>query len=286
MKKLKQLASYCIFLVLIIAFSACGTQAESPSSPYETPIEEHEALPLPEEQNPNNPEQHIPNPTQIYNHETIAQPTVPQPYYTLPAPRPDGDMSVERALANRRSRRDFMDTALSIEQLSQLLWAAYGITLPMDSTPWGDFRGGFRTTPSAGATFPLEVYVVVGNVHGLSPGIFIYNSEDHTITRLADGDVREQLRDIALGQQMVADAPITIFYSSVMHRITERYGERGIRYAYMELGHSAQNVYLQAEALGLGTVAIGAFDDSRIISLFGLAQGEEPLYLMPVGHYY
>jgi len=202
-------------------------------------------------------------------------------YYNLPLPRTTGDISLEEALANRRSRRNFSDSPLSMEQLSQILWAAYGITLEMQ----GGLRGGFRTTPSAGATFPLEIYVAVGNIEGLDPGVFRYISEDHTLLRLSYEDIRHELSNIALDQRMVADAPMTIFYTSVMYRITERYGDRGIRYAYIELGHSAQNVYLQVEALGLGTVAIGAFDDNRIRDIFELAVGEEPLYLMPIGHF-
>jgi len=218
---------------------------------------------------------------QSYNYEALA-PSAPQSYYVLPTPQNDGNMSVEEALASRRSRRNFQDKALSMEQLSQILWAAYGITLPMPDRS----GGGFRTTPSAGATFPLEVYVAVGNVYGLSPGIFQYNSENHTLIRLSNNDIRQELSNAALGQRMVANAPATIFYTAVMPRITERYGERGIRYAYMELGHSAQNVYLQAEALGLGTVAIGAFDDNMVRAIFSLASGEYPLYLMPIGYFY
>ena len=203
--------------------------------------------------------------------------------YILPSYTTDGEMSIEKALANRRSHRDFQDKAISAEQLSQILWAAYGITLPIPDAP--NLRGGLRTTPSAGALFPLEIYVVIGNVEGIKPGIFRYISEEHKLIRIACGDVRNELSEAALGQRMVREAPVSVFYSAVFSRTTEIYGERGIKYTYIELGHSAQNIYLQVEALGLGTVAIGAFDDS-IRQILNLPDNEEPLYLMPIGYYY
>ena len=204
--------------------------------------------------------------------------------YILPAPRLDSNVSVESALANRRSRRNFQDKPLSVEQLSQMLWAAYGITQPM---PHSALRGGLRTTPSAGASFPLEIYVVIGNVTGIEPGVYWYDSENHKIIRTIDRDVRAELRNAALGQAMLRDAPVTIVFTAVYERITARYGERGrLRYVYMEIGHSAQNVYLQAEALGLGTCAIAAFHDDRVSALLQLPADEAPLYLMPVGYFY
>ena len=203
-------------------------------------------------------------------------------YIILPLPELEGDMSVEAALANRRSRRNFQDKALSTEQLSQILWAAYGITAPMPDAP----RGGFRTSPSAGATFPLEIYVIVGDVDGIEAGVYRYISEEHKIVRIIDGDVRSELSEAALGQVMVKDAPASVFYSAVFERATGIYGERGIMYTHMEAGHSAQNIYLQAEALGLGTVAIGAFTDDRVRQLLNLPDDEEPLYLLPFGYFY
>jgi len=202
--------------------------------------------------------------------------------YILPPPMTDGEMSVEEALTTRRSRRNFQDKALSIEQVSQILWAAYGITSSRPNAP--NLRGGLRTTPSAGALYPLEIYVIIGNVEGLSPGVYRYISEEHKLVKVVNGDVRNELAQAALGQRMVQEAPASVFYSGVFSRMTERYGERGIRYTYIELGHSAQNVYLQAEALGLGTVAIGAFNDDRVRQILNLPVEEEPLYLMPIGY--
>ena len=203
--------------------------------------------------------------------------------FVLPPPVTVGSKSVEEALESRRSRRNFMDRAISVEQLSQILWAAYGITMPDDRA---GLRGGFRTTPSAGATFPLEVYVVVGNVEGLEPGVYRYVSEEHKLVKVMEGDVRNELAGAALGQPWVRQAPATVFYSAVFYRTTSIYGDRGIMYVYIELGHSAQNVYLQAEALGLGTVAVGAFIDDRVRQVLNLPDNEEPLYLMPIGYFY
>jgi len=203
--------------------------------------------------------------------------------YILPTPKTDGIVSVETALANRRSQRNFQNRAISAEQLSQILWAAYGITLP-SAVP--QLRGGLRTAPSAGALFPLEVFAIVGNVEGIAPGVYRYIPDGHKIVRVVDRDVRNELMEAALGQRMVGAAPASVFYSAVFGRATGRYGERGVRYVYIELGHSAQNVYLQAEALGLGTVAIGAFIDSRVSQILGLPANETPLYIMPIGYYY
>ena len=202
--------------------------------------------------------------------------------FVLPAPDTTGSVSVEQALAGRRSRRDFQDREMPIQKLSQILWAAYGITEPR---PQPALRGGLRTTPSAGALYPLELYVIVGNVEGLTPGVYRYVSEGHKLVRTIDGDVRNELREAALGQRMVSQAPVSVFYSAVFERTTRRYGERGRKYVYIELGHSAQNVYLQVEALGLGTVAIGAFADDRVREILDLPGNETPLYLMPIGYF-
>lgn len=196
--------------------------------------------------------------------------------YILPAPKTNGNISVEKALADRRSHRNFQNKAISIDQLSQILWAAYGVTSP----------NGFRTAPSAGALYPLEIYAIVGNVEKIEPGVYKYIPEEHKIVRTIDKDIREALCEATLGQKMVREAPASIFYSAIFSKITERYGERGReRYVYMGLGHSAQNIYLQAEALQLGTCAIGAFIDSRVSQVLQLPANEEPLYLMPIGYY-
>ena len=191
----------------------------------------------------------------------------------LPEPRYESETSVEEALIQRRSIRDYSGENLTLEELSQLLWAAQGIT-----APWGG-----RTAPSAGALYPLELYVVVGTVEGLDKGVYRYRPEEHELEKVKDGDVRAELADAALGQGFIKDAAIDIVFTAVYERTTVKYRERGIRYVYMEAGHAAQNVYLQAVALDLGTVTIGAFFDDDVRAVVGMQEHENPLYIMPVG---
>ncbi|MCL1845422.1 MAG: SagB family peptide dehydrogenase [Defluviitaleaceae bacterium] len=213
--------------------------------------------------------------TLITQQEQIEGPT-----HILPAPNLDGEMSVEQAIQQRRSRRNFEDRAISQEQLSQILWSVYGITEPRPGSP----RGGLRTTPSAGALFPLEIYVVIGNVEGIEPGVYRYISPKHKIVQVVEGDMRIMLAAAALNQTAVRNAPAIVAYAAVFDRMLPRYGERGIMYTHMEVGHSAQNMYLQAEALGLGTVAVGAFVDEMVSAVLRLPDDETPLYLMPFGY--
>jgi SagB-type dehydrogenase family enzyme len=192
---------------------------------------------------------------------------------TLPAPRIAGTVSVEEALASRRSVREYVKAPLTLTDLSQLLWAAQGLTDP----------AGFRTAPSAGALYPLEVYVACGNVSGLSPGVYHYLPQSHALEQVVDRDVQDDLYRNALRQAPVRDAPAVIVIAADYNRTTVKYGERGIRYVHMEAGHAAENICLQAYARGIGTVTIGAFYDSNVQSVLGLPQNEVPLYLMPVG---
>ena len=202
--------------------------------------------------------------------------------YILPSPKTDGTVSVERALQNRRSQRNFVDKAISAENLSQILWAAYGITQPRP-----DLRGGLRAAPSAGAMYPFEIYVIITKVNGIETGVYKYISEEHKIVRTIDKDISDEFTAAALGQTFVKEAPVNIFYCAIYSRMTKRYGDRGRdRYVCMDLGHSAQNVYLQATALNLGTCAIGAFSDDKIAEIMQLPEEEIPLYIMPLGHYY
>ena len=191
----------------------------------------------------------------------------------LPAPRYESETSVEEALVQRRSVREYADENLTLEELSQLLWAAQGST-----APWGG-----RTAPSAGALYPLELYVVVGAVDGLESGVYRYRPHEHELEKVKDGDVRAALSDAALGQEFIQEAAIDIVFTAVYERTTVKYRERGIRYVYMEAGHAAQNVYLQAVALDLGTVTVGAFFDEDVSAVVGLHAQENPLYIMPVG---
>ena len=191
----------------------------------------------------------------------------------LPQPRRSGPWSVEGALAERRSAREFTREPLTRAELAQLLWAAQGIT----------GVEGLRTAPSAGALYPLEVYVAVGAVKDLPSGIYRYEPGQYALELVAGGDRRAELAAAALGQECVQDGAAVIALAAVYRRTTAKYGERGIRYAHMEAGHAAQNVWLQAVALGLGTVVVGAFDDRDVKKVLSLGAREEPLCLLPVG---
>lgn len=191
----------------------------------------------------------------------------------LPRPSLAGESSLEQLLAERRSIRDYPDQALQLAELGQLLWAAQGITHPE----------GLRTAPSAGALYPLELYVAAGQVDGLAPGIYHYRPEHHRLVKTADGDVRTALARAALSQNWIADASAVIVFTAVYERTMRKYGDRGIRYVHMETGHAAQNLFLQAGALDLATVVVGAFHDAAVADLLRLPADVQPQVLMPVG---
>jgi len=195
----------------------------------------------------------------------------------LPSPVTVGTMSVEEAIYRRRSKREYLDKSLDAVQLSQLLWASQGITEP---------AGGLRAAPSAGATYPLEIYAVVGEqgVKDLKAGIYRYSPKDHTILLIASGDFRSDLSAAALNQQWVAKAPVNIVVAAVYDRTTRVYGTRGVRYVDTEAGHVGQNVYLIATAMGLGGVVIGAFHDEQVQRVLQLPEEQVPLYIIPVGY--
>ncbi len=185
----------------------------------------------------------------------------------LPAPEETGPRSLEEGLAERRSVRTYADRALSEAEIGQLLWAAQGLSDP----------SGKRTAPSAGATYPLEVHLATAG------GLAHYDPEAHSLERLGTGDLRGALADAALGQESVAEAPVVIVLSGIVERTEGRYGERAERYVVLEAGHAAQNVLLQAVALDLASVPIGAFDDDEVRAVLGLDERHTPLYLLPVG---
>jgi SagB-type dehydrogenase family enzyme len=191
---------------------------------------------------------------------------------TLPAPRPASAVSVEEALVIRRSVRDFADAGVSLEETAQLLWAAQGIT----------HSEGLRTAPSAGALYPLEVYLVAGNVAALPAGIYRYDPRRHELARSVLGDRRPDLAAAALHQAWISDAPAVVVIAAVLQRTSAKYGDRGERYAHIEAGHAAENVCLQAVVLGLGTTIVGAFSDVEVKRLLGFSE-DEPLLLIPVG---
>ncbi len=191
----------------------------------------------------------------------------------LPGPAHVGELSVEAAIVGRSSTRNYKQDPVDLQAISQLLWAAQGITR----------RSGYRTCPSAGALYPLELQLVAGRVEGLPSGTYRYDCANHAILHVGESDPRYDLAGAALGQSMISRAPATIAISGVFERTTRKYGERGIRYVFMEAGHAAQNIHLQAVSLNLGTVVIGAFRDDEVKRVLDLQPDESPLILMPVG---
>jgi SagB-type dehydrogenase family enzyme len=191
----------------------------------------------------------------------------------LPEPSYSSDVSIEEALERRRSVRGYGEEPVTLEEASQLLWAAQGVT---------SLRG-FRTAPSAGALYPLEVYLVAGKVTDLEKGVYKYRPKGHALVKVAEDDLRSELASAALGQRSVQAGAIVLVFSAVYERTTSKYGRRGIQYTHMEVGHAAQNVYLQAQSLELGTVFIGAFKDDRVKGLLQMPDKEHPLGIMPVG---
>lgn len=192
---------------------------------------------------------------------------------SLPKPKQKSHISLEETLSKRRSVREYSSEALTISEVSQLLWAAQGIT---------DGRNG-RTAPSAGALYPLFVYLVAGNVKNLGAGIYKYEPYKHQLLKIKDGDTRDSLAKASLGQPWVREAPVSMVITAIYEITTRKYGERGVRYVHIEVGHVAQNILLQATALDLGAVPVGAFNDPEIRKILNLKENENPLYIIPIG---
>lgn len=192
----------------------------------------------------------------------------------LPSPNYNSNTSIEEAILKRRSVRDFSISSLTIPEVSQLLWAAQGIT---------EKNSGLRTAPSAGATYPLEVYLLSSNVKELSQGLYKYNPQEHSLKFIAEGDKRSDISNAALKQGSIEKSSAIIILTAVYERTSARYGNRTERYVNMEIGHAGQNIYLQAVSLGLGTVMIGAFNDDSLKKVLNLPENEYPLAIYPLG---
>jgi SagB-type dehydrogenase family enzyme len=197
----------------------------------------------------------------------------PNEHIKLPNPELTGEQSVEMLLQRRRSVRSYQKLFLNLAEVGQLLWSAQGVS---------DAQG-LRTAPSAGALYPLKLFVVVGDVNELSAGIYQYNPAEHSLLKTANGDLRKLLQKAALNQSCIGDAAIIFVFTAIYQRTTWKYGNRGLRYVHMEVGHAGQNLFLQAEALHLGTVVVGAFDDDEVRDVLNLDGHIQPLSLMPVG---
>jgi len=186
----------------------------------------------------------------------------------LPPPVTASLMPFERTLLVRRSVREFQRDTVGVRELGQLMWAAQGVTGPE----------GLRAVPSAGSLYPLELYAAT------RVGLYHYHAEDHALAYLSERDLRPALYRSALGQDPVVDAPVVFVIAAAYERVERTYGHaRGPRYVHMEAGHAAQNLLLQAVALGLGGVPIAAFEDEQVQKALGLPDDHAPLYLIPVG---
>jgi len=194
----------------------------------------------------------------------------------LTAPQLDGSMSLEKAIQQRRTKRSFRKMPIRLQQFSQILWSAQGIT----------GKGGFgRAAPSGGALYPADVYAVVGDnsVDGFKAGVYLYEAKDHVALKIADGDRREEVAIASLGQMWMAGAAASFVVTAQFSRITSKYGDRGIRYAIMEIGHIGQNIFLQCQALGLAAGIVGAFNDREVAKVIEAEKNHEPLLILPVG---
>jgi SagB-type dehydrogenase family enzyme len=187
----------------------------------------------------------------------------------LPKPQSKGGLSLEECVERRRSIRSYEETEIDLQTVSQLCWAAQGIT---------DTTTGFRAAPSAGATYPLEVYLI------RPEGLFRYLPFEHALLMLSSEDLRVPLGEAAHGQDCVRKAPLCLVVAAVYERTTRAYGERGVRYVHIEVGHLAQNVHLQAVSCGLSSVPVGAFRDDEVKNVLALSEDEEPLYIIPIGY--
>jgi SagB-type dehydrogenase family enzyme len=197
----------------------------------------------------------------------MAQSAPSQGIVKLPEPRYEGPVSVEKALMERRTIRAYKDEPLTMAEVSQILWAAQGITEP---------KRGLRTAPSARAVYMLETYVLPGNVVDLPIGLYRYQPKGHELVRIAEGDKKADLFKAA-GQAPIKNAPLAIVFAGNPERGTNP------NWMYYEVGHAAQNVYLQAVSLKLGTVAMGGFKPEEVKKALNLPEKETPLYIMPVG---
>jgi len=193
----------------------------------------------------------------------------------LPTPVTKGKVSLEETIKKRRSRRSFKDKALNLNQISQILWAAQGIT---------EEKGYKRAAPSAGALYPLEIYLVVTNVETLDAGVYHYNPVNHSLDLILPGNYQVALAKACLGQMFIVDAPISIVVTAQYKRTTSKYGERGIRYVHIEVGHVGQNICLETVSLGLVTVTIGAFWGEEVSKVLHLPERHKPIYVLPVGY--
>lgn len=196
----------------------------------------------------------------------------------LPPPDIKGTVTVEEALKARRSHRSFGSRSLSLQQFSQILWAAYGVTARVSGY-------NLKTAPSAGALYPIDIYAVVGQggVESLAPGVYHFLPETHNIASIKEGDLRTGVARHSVRQMWMAEAPLMVVITGDYDRSAIKYGSRGVLYTHIEAGHVGQNIFLQAEAIGLKAGIVGAFNNEQIIETIGIPVDHDPLLIMPVG---
>ncbi|MFC1539575.1 SagB/ThcOx family dehydrogenase [Candidatus Latescibacterota bacterium] len=202
----------------------------------------------------------------------------------LPSPMHDSKTSLEQTLKNRRSIRSYKEDPLLISEIAQIMWAAQGITEKIKNPPssWPEkleWKGGFRTTPSAGALYPLDIYVVACTVKDLSEGVYKYIPQDHSLVRIIKGDKRDELSKL----DYVRQAAAIVVIAGVYERTSIKYGDRAKRFVHIEVGHVGQNISLQSVSLGIGTVVVGAFEDKDLQKALNLPENEIPFVIMPLG---
>ena len=189
-----------------------------------------------------------------------------------------GGQALWEAIGRRRSLRDFSHDPITFEELSVLIWATQGIT----TRAWGV---DLRTVPSAGALYPIETYVVVNRIQGISAGIYHYSVKEAQLVLIREGSFGRELSQAALGQEMLGEAACAFVWTAMVERSKWKYRERAYRYIYMDAGHVGQNLYLAATGLNLGCCTVGAFFDDEIDHLIGIeGTGEITIYLGAVGH--
>jgi len=182
-------------------------------------------------------------------------------------------------LESRFSCRDFQDKPLNLDEVTNILWAGAG-------KKYDSIASASRTAPSAGATHPLQLYILAGQngINKLKEGLYHYSIEEHSLTLVTGGDKRKELSDACLGQDFIKIAPVSLIITADFRRTTSRYGSRGQNYVYMEAGHASQNIYLAVTSLGLGTVEVGAFIDDKVSQALGIEKTHTPLLVMPIGY--
>lgn len=191
----------------------------------------------------------------------------------MPKPSKKGLTSVEEAIFNRRSRREYLKEGITLKEISQLCWCCQGIT---------DKKHKLRAAPSAGALYPLEIFIVLKDAE-IEPGIYRYFPESHSIIQIKRGDFQKDLARVALGQTAIKNSAMSVVIAANFEKTEVKYGKRAERYVFMEAGHAAQNIYLQAESLNLGLVSIGAFYDEEVKKVLSLPKELIPLYIIPIG---